>query len=94
MRFVRVKGQSMWPSYRNGDLLLVARYRLRKPRPGDDVVFTRPQLGSLLKRIERIDGDRIRLCGLSSLSADPETWGEIDAATIRNSERVLLRLSR
>ena len=90
MRIVRVKGNSMRPRYRDGDYLLISRYRCRKPRPGDDVVFSHPDFGPLVKRIASIENGRLRLRGLNALSADQAVLGSLDTADYPDLRRVML----
>ncbi len=92
MRVVKVRGDSMLPSYRNGDFLLVGRYRFRKPKMGDDIVFHHANLGSLVKRIDAIDAGRIRVKGLNPLSTEPAGLGTLAASDSQSLERVLLRI--
>jgi phage repressor protein C with HTH and peptisase S24 domain len=93
VRIVRVSGNSMSPDYRDGDFVLVGRYRVRKPRPGDDIVFRHRDFGTLLKRIGRIESGRLLVHGLNGLSADPSALGALDALAAEACERVLYRVS-
>ena len=90
MRIVKVNGNSMWPRYRSGDLLLLGRYRYRRPRAGDDVVFRHRDFGELLKRIDRIEAGRIHVGGLCSLSTSAAMLGSLSADEPGALERVLL----
>lgn len=77
IRLFRVRGQSMKPDYRDGDLAVALsaswdRLMGRQPRGGDDVVARHPNFGLVLKRLESIGEDGVRLRGLSNLSAEPE----------------------
>ena len=92
MRIVRVNGDSMLPRYRSGDYLLVGRYRYRRPKPGDDIVFRHADLGQLVKRIDSIDAGRISLRGLSAISSEPTSLGTLPAQELNAFERVLLRI--
>lgn len=94
MRIVRVKGDSMQPCYRDGDYLLITRYRRRRPRPGDDVVFEHPDFGTLLKRIDSIESGRLQLRGLNPLSADAAALGTVDIAVCSGLRRVAWQFSR
>lgn len=94
MGIFRVKGDSMQPSYRDGDYLLVARYRRRRPRPGDDVVFVHPDFGTLLKRIDIVESGRLRLRGLNPLSADAAALGTVDIAVCSGLSRVVWQFPR
>lgn len=80
----------MSPRYRDGDYLLVGRYRFRQPRPGDDIVFQHADLGSLVKRVDKVESGCIRVSGLNTLSTEPTALGPIPAASAQSLERVLL----
>lgn len=82
----------MLPRYRNGDFLLVGRYRFRKPKPGDDVVFEHADLGQLVKRIEYVEAGRIRVRGLSKLSTESASLGALPLGNGQHLERVLLHI--
>ena len=83
----------MSPPYRNGDYLLTRRYRSSQPRVGDDVVFTHPDFGPVLKRIARIDDGWLTFKGLNALSADTAALGRVNRNQCGNLNRVALRLS-
>ncbi len=71
----RVKGESMLPNFRDGELLLTEKvtYRLNKPKRGDVIVFHPPEsLGSLkviisdlsyIKRIIGLPGENVKIEG-------------------------------
>jgi signal peptidase I len=51
-KVIRVVGNSMEPSYRSGDYVLVGTVRwLWRIRPGDAVVFRHARYGVLIKRV-------------------------------------------
>ena len=62
---LRIKGDSMSPTYIQGDYILVNRrkYDLNKPKRGDIVLFQHPGLGNkyVIKRIVGGPGELIRL---------------------------------
>ncbi|MEM1145290.1 MAG: S24/S26 family peptidase [Pseudomonadota bacterium] len=66
----RVRGASMAPTYKDGDFVLIRRYSRRNhrkfwplhprnPAVGDDVVCHHPRLGTILKRVDRIDHENV-----------------------------------
>ncbi|HEX6356414.1 signal peptidase I [Actinophytocola sp.] len=59
---VTVRGDSMAPTLRSGDRVLVRRSRLRSVTPGTLVVFARPRTtepGWMIKRVIAVPGDAI-----------------------------------
>ena len=62
---ITVRGQSMTPTYRDGDRLLVSRPGRRRVRAGMVVVFAPPDNGRrldvawLVKRVVAVTGDRV-----------------------------------
>ena len=78
--FFKVKEQSMEPSFKEGDFVLVDRmsYFFSKPRVGHIVVAKHPHHSKmlLLKRIVKEEGDRYWLQGDNSLvSSDSRQFG-------------------
>lgn len=63
----RVKGESMLPTYKDGELLLVEKvsYKIYKPSRGDVIVFKAPgQMNvDFIKRIIGLPGETIRIDG-------------------------------
>lgn len=63
----RVKGESMLPTYKDGELLLVEKvsYRIYKPSRGDVVVFKAPGEANVdfIKRIVGLPGDAVKIAG-------------------------------
>lgn len=63
----RVKGESMLPTYKDGELLLVEKisYRVYKPSRGDVVVFRAPGDANVdfIKRIVGLPGDTVEVAG-------------------------------
>ncbi len=92
MRIIKVRGNSMSPSYHDGDYVLTVRYGRRRPRVGDDVVFEHPDFGTVLKRIQRIQDGNLTFTGLNSLSAAPEALGNIGIAACSDMDRVAVRI--
>ena len=91
LKIIRVKGNSMWPRYRDGDYLLTLGYGCRRPQPGDDVVFRHPDMGLILKRISRIKDGRLSFRGLSRLSVEQAVLGHADIEACSLLQRVMFR---
>ena len=89
---VKVRGHSMAPVYQDGDYVLTSRYRLRKPRAGDDVVFTHPDYGRILKRITQVEPNHFSVAGLNSLSTSASDIGLISQRNDLEIRHVLAKL--
>ncbi|MEM7245456.1 MAG: S24/S26 family peptidase [Acidobacteriota bacterium] len=81
-RLVRVAGDSMAPTLRDGDYVL-ARERERAT-VGSVALLRHPTFGSIIKRVkDRDDQGRYRVAGDSSLSTSSDALGPMDASTIQ-----------
>ena len=64
---MRVRGQSMSPTFRDGDLVLIDRHAFhqRPPRPGDIVAARPPDLQdkALIKRVTTVSTAGVTLLG-------------------------------
>jgi signal peptidase len=69
VRWIPVRGDSMWPSLRSGDLAGVEPLA-REPRPGD-VVLARFDHALVLHRVKRCEAGVLALRGDNSPSDDP-----------------------
>jgi nickel-type superoxide dismutase maturation protease len=81
LRLLKVQGDSLYPSYREGDYVLIAKIPLvvLNPHPGDVVVFRHPHLGLLIKRVEYFSPDRqsVFLLGTHPNSVDSRQFGMV-----------------
>ena len=102
LRRVKVAGESMSPTYNNGDVLLVKWFtRIERELPLTSVVvIEREELPGIffIKRIQKsqsgaywVEGDN-RDPDVENRMSDSRTWGYIPAHEIRG--KVLLRLKR
>lgn len=70
LRVIRVRGRSMEPTLKDGDLAIGrGPSRFRQPECGDVVLFRLPGVGLSVKRLHQKDGSQFRLRGDSPLSA-------------------------
>ncbi len=69
---VKVEGESLWPELIPGRIYWASA--LLKPRVGDYVVFRNPrnQDRNVVKRVEKIDGDALKVGGTIERSANYE----------------------
>ena len=88
---VEVRGQSMSPTLRPGDRLLVARLA-RAPMPGEIVLAPDPRAPrrELVKRVAAVDGSNVVLRGDNPVaSTDARTFGRLPPSAVTG--RVVLR---
>ncbi len=98
----RVKGDSMYPNFHDGELLLTEKisYRLYKPDRGDVIVFKAPgaQNVDYIKRIIAIPGDTVKINDgsvsvntqkLKELYETQETSGNLEITLGKNQYFVL-----
>lgn len=90
-RVYRVRGASMAPWARAGDYLLLGRFAARHARPGRVVVVDHAELGTIVKRIDRVDEHGgLLLAGDASASSSSESLGVVPGERVIG--RVLLRI--
>ena len=76
LRIHRIRGQSMSPAFRHDDYVLSIGWRRTRYRTGDVVIANHPTLGTLIKRIARVDErNRVLLAGDNPASSDRLTLG-------------------
>ncbi len=78
LKIVKVKGDSMQPSYRHGDYVLVTSFGKSLLNVGDDIVCQHPHFGLMLKRINAIESEQLYLTGLNSLSTSVANLGSVN----------------
>jgi nickel-type superoxide dismutase maturation protease len=81
LKVLKVTGDSLSPFFLEGDFVVVSKipFFLRRPRPGDVVVFQHPDYGTLIKRLERLspDGEQVYVVGEHPLSTDSRKFGPL-----------------
>ncbi|MEM7026647.1 MAG: S24/S26 family peptidase [Pseudomonadota bacterium] len=82
LKLIKVKGDSMQPCYRHNDYLLISKPLFRSISVGDDVVCKHPGIGTIFKRINKIQDKKIELKGLNMLSSNPSEIGVIRSQDI------------
>lgn len=77
----RIVGESMIPSFRQGRIILA--WGFGRPKPGDVVIVVHEGLEKI-KRVSRIDGDKLFLLGDNPASStDSRHFGWIDCDAVR-----------
>ena len=86
LRFLKVSGQSLTPTYQDGDFVLVSKIPIlfRGIQPGDVVVFQHPRHGKLIKRVERLEGGgtSVYLLGTNGGSIDSRDFGAVPRSLV------------
>ena len=69
-KLFKVKGESMSPLFKNGDILLTKKINHKtKLKLGKIIIADHPQMGTIVKRIAKFEGDKIILKGDGTTSA-------------------------
>lgn len=79
-RFIKVTGNSLSPSYQEGDYVLIGTCSFFFGiNVGSNIVFTHPDYGLLIKRVTRIhpSGDYYEVRGTHPQSVDSRIFGLI-----------------
>ncbi len=86
LRLLKVRGESLWPDYREGDYVLVAGvpFPAHRIKPGDVIVFRQPGHGSLIKRVHRVlqGGGAYDVRGTQVVSSDSRDFGPVPRARV------------
>ncbi len=86
LHFFRVKGDSMLPLLKDGDLVLACDwYRLvGRLKPGDRVVFRHPIYGTLVKQVDELRPAERRLTvrGTRPVSLDSQEFGPVPLSAV------------
>ena len=81
IKIIKVTGESLSPSYKEGDFVLVLKipFILNTIRQGDVVVFRHSSYGLMIKRVERLspDGEQVYVIGTRPDSTDSRKFGPV-----------------
>jgi signal peptidase I len=81
LRVFRIKGDSLYPEYRNGDYVITARSTLafKRLKLGNIIAFKHPQYGMLIKQVTHIDRETgmLEVQGTILESIDSRSFGPI-----------------
>ena len=86
-RLIMVTGDSLSPSYREGDYVVVTTipFLLRRVKAGDTIVFHSDTYGLMIKRVEIVENgqERIYVVGINPNSVDSRWFGPIERKVIK-----------
>ncbi|MGD9092243.1 MAG: S24/S26 family peptidase [Anaerolineales bacterium] len=86
IRVIKVTGESLSPSFQNGDYVLVATASpfINRIRPGDIIVFDHDDLGIVIKMVDHVNHETggLHVKGTHEHSLDSSRLGMIDRETI------------
>lgn len=81
VRLLKVRGQSLFPDFRDGDYVLAAGFPFPsgKIRAGDVIIFRQPRYGLLIKRVHTIldAGRAFDVRGTQVESTDSRDFGPV-----------------
>jgi len=81
-RLIKVTGESLSPSYREGDYVVVTTipFLLRRVKAGDRIVFQNELYGLMIKQVKEIDYEegKVYVVGSHPYSVDSRHFGAIE----------------
>ncbi len=92
MRLLKISGDSMSPTLQDGDYILAVNTKPRSLRPGFIYVIDHPDLGRIIKRLQKIDGDQCVIVGDHSHSTPQSILGPVPKS--RLSARAILAFTK
>ena len=59
LRLIKVTGDSLLPTYKEGDFVLIAKipFFTSRPKQGDIIVFRHEIYGKMIKKVDRVNGE-------------------------------------
>jgi hypothetical protein len=93
-RILKITGQSLEPDYHAGDFVISSRLAVRFGgfHQGDVVVVRLPGYGTLIKRIDHLDGNHLWVGGSHPDSIDSRDFGLIGAKQVAG--KVVLQIRK
>lgn len=92
LKFIKVTGNSLYPEYREGDYVMIITIPFFPFKQGDTIVFQHPTYGKMIKKIERIESDKIQVKGTHPDSVDSRRFGPIDRKSVLG--KVIVHIKR
>lgn len=81
-KLFKIKGESLYPEYRNGDYVLVAKspFAFSRIRIGDVIAFQQVKYGLMIKRVSALseDDDFVEVRGSVIESVDSRRFGPVN----------------
>ncbi len=83
IKIFKIRGNSLFPLYKDKQIILALDVRFFKLKPKDVVVFFQKDYSLMVKQIQKIQGDKYFLTGTSPDSIDSKSFGLIDKKDIK-----------
>lgn len=81
LRFLKIRGHSLYPDFRDGDYVLIAKttFPFSKIRVGDVIVFHQPGFSLMIKRVRCVldGGNAYEVRGTQVSSTDSRDFGPV-----------------
>ena len=82
IRLIKVTGDSLSPSYKEGDYVMLITVPFFSFKAGDTIVFRHPEYGTMIKNIDFVDSDKIFVVGTHPRSIDSRQFGPIERGDV------------
>ncbi len=83
LKIFKIKGDSLFPLFKNGQIVLTLHVKFCKLKIDDIVVFHQKDYGLMIKKIQKIQDDKLYLTGTIPQSIDSRNFGFIDKKDIK-----------
>ncbi|WP_024954344.1 S24/S26 family peptidase [Sulfurospirillum arcachonense] len=93
IKLFRIVGDSLYPLYKEGDLVVGIRVKFGlHVKPKDIVTFTRKGVGVMIKQVRSIENSQVFVVGTTPHSVDSRVFGTIPLEEI--SYKILFRVPK
>lgn len=83
IKLFKVEGNSLFPLYKNNQLLFTIKSSFIKLKVGDIVIFPKKDFGLMIKKIKEIQDDKYYVIGTNPDSIDSRNFGFISKDDIK-----------
>lgn len=83
LKLFKIKGDSLFPLYKNSQIILGVKASFFTLKPKDIVVFFQKEHGLMIKQIDKIKDNKFFLAGTIPQSIDSRNFGFIDKKDIK-----------
>ncbi len=90
LKLFKIEGNSLFPLYKNGQIVLCLNSKFSKLKIDDIVVFYQKDYGLMIKQIKKIQNENYYLIGTNPSSIDSRNFGFISYKDIKY--KVLFRI--